>query len=65
MMQVPRMLMNRNILYTAVTRAKKCVVMVGEEEVFRKMVANGSQLRRYSGLEERIQEEIEKRTGLS
>ena len=35
MSQGPRMLMNRNILYTAVTRARKCVCLVGEEERFR------------------------------
>lgn len=52
----PRMLMNRNILYTAVTRAKKCVCIVGAEEVFYGMVENGNEQRRYSTLAKRIQE---------
>ncbi len=52
----PRMLMNRNILYTAVTRAKKCVCIVGTEEVFYGMVENGNEQKRYSTLAKRIQE---------
>ena len=36
----PRMLMNRNLLYTAVTRARKCVTVVGSEETFRDMIRN-------------------------
>ena len=52
----PKMLMNRNILYTAVTRAKKCVCIVGTEEVFYGMVENGNEQRRYSTLAKRIQE---------
>lgn len=55
--QGPRMLLNRNLIYTAVTRAKKCVTIVGDEEVFQTMVHNTSQLKRYSGLEERLREE--------
>lgn len=52
----PRMLMNRNLLYTAVTRAKKCVCMVGEPEVFMLMEANDKEQERYSGLRDRIAE---------
>lgn len=52
----PRMLMNRNILYTAITRAKKCVTMVGDADVFYSMVDNTSQAKRYSGLKDRIEE---------
>ena len=52
----PRILMNRNLLYTAVTRAKKCVCMVGEPEVFALMEANDKEQERYSGLRERIAE---------
>ena len=52
----PRMLMNRNLLYTAVTRAKKCVCMVGVPEVFMQMKANDREQTRYSGLRWRIQE---------
>ena len=55
-MDGPRMLMNRNILYTAITRAKKCVTMVGDAAVFYSMVDNTSQAKRYSGLKDRIQE---------
>ena len=56
MFQGPRMLMNRNLLYTAVTRAKKCVTLVGDEGVFYTMVNNTSQLKRYSGLQARLME---------
>ena len=52
----PRMLMNRNILYTAVTRAKKCVCIVGTEEVFYGMVDNTNEQKRYSTLAQRIRE---------
>ena len=46
----PRMLMNRNLLYTAVTRAKTCVVVVGSPECFLQMIENVSEQKRYSGL---------------
>lgn len=46
------MLMYRNLLYTAVTRARKMVILVGSEEIVRKMVANNSQNKRYSALKE-------------
>ncbi|MDE7431501.1 MAG: ATP-dependent RecD-like DNA helicase [Lachnospiraceae bacterium] len=52
----PKMLMNRNLLYTGVTRAKKCVCMVGEPEVFQKMKDNDKEQERYSGLDMRILE---------
>lgn len=52
----PRMLFNRNILYTAVTRAKSCVTIVGSEETVRLMIANEREQKRYSGLCGRIQE---------
>ena len=55
--QGPRMLMNRNLLYTAVTRAKKCVTLVGDDEIFYTMVNNNSQLKRYSGLCDRLMED--------
>jgi len=58
MFQGPRMLMNRNLLYTAVTRAKKCVTLVGDENVFYTMVNNTSQLKRYSGLQDRLMETL-------
>lgn len=52
----PRMLMNRNILYTAVTRAKKCVCIVGSAETFQDMIRNENEQRRYSSLHIRIGE---------
>ncbi len=58
MFQGPRMLMNRNLLYTAVTRAKKCVTLVGDDEAFYTMVNNTSQLKRYSGLVDRLLESM-------
>lgn len=54
----PRMLMNRNLLYTAVTRAKKCVTLVGNDRIFREMIGNASEQKRYSGLKNRLQETI-------
>jgi len=55
----PRPLMNRNILYTAVTRGKKCVTIVGRQETVQNMIQNKSEQLRYSSLKERIKE-IEK-----
>lgn len=52
----PKMLMNRNLLYTAVTRAKKCVCIVGNPEAFIAMEENDKEQERYSGLKKRIQE---------
>lgn len=53
----PAMLMNRNLIYTAVTRARKCVTLVGDETAFARMVQNTSQQKRYSGLCERLRED--------
>ena len=50
----PHMLLNRNLLYTAVTRARKCVTVVGNEETFAEMIRNEKQQKRYSALDERI-----------
>ena len=52
----PSMLMNRNLLYTAVTRAKKCVTLVGNDTTFQQMIQNTSQQKRYSGLCDRLRE---------
>lgn len=52
----PRMLMNRNLLYTAVTRARKCVTMVGDENTFYQMIANTTEQRRFCGLRDRLEE---------
>ena len=52
----PQMLMSRNLLYTAVTRAKKCVCLVGSADTFYEMAGNEREQKRYSGLRERILE---------
>ena len=52
----PRMLMNRNLLYTAVTRARRCVTVVGSENTFAEMIRNEKQQQRYSSLDKRIRE---------
>ncbi len=52
----PQLLMNRNLLYTAVTRAKKCVCLVGSTDTFYEMVENQREQKRYSGLCDRIHE---------
>ncbi len=54
----PAMLMNRNLLYTAVTRARKCVTLVGNEGTFTQMIQNTSQQKRYSGLCDRLKESV-------
>ena len=55
----PRPLMNRNLLYTAVTRAKSCVTIVGDEKTFAMMVQNVQEKQRYCGLKQRIRELFE------
>lgn len=52
----PSGLFNRNLLYTAITRARKCVVILGERETVAQMEQNISQYTRYSGLKDRILE---------
>ncbi len=52
----PRMLFNRNLLYTAVTRAKQCVTIVGSEDIVRKMIDNTMEQKRYTSLDVRIRE---------
>jgi len=51
----PKPLMNRNLLYTAVTRARSCVTLVGNAESFRMMVENETEQKRYTGLSQAIQ----------
>ena len=53
---VPYLLQTRSLLYTAVTRAKECVVLLGEEQTFRAMASNRKEESRYTTLAERIQE---------
>ena len=50
----PKMLLNRNLLYTGVTRAKSCVTILGSKETVNQMIANESEQKRYTGLRERI-----------
>jgi exodeoxyribonuclease V alpha subunit len=50
----PGMLLNRNLLYTAVTRAKKCVTIVGRQKNVEQMIANVNEKKRYSGLCQKI-----------
>jgi len=52
----PQMLMNRNLIYTAVTRARSCVCVVGSVETFQAMVDNAKEQKRYSGLNDCLQE---------
>ena len=52
----PQLLFNRNLLYTAVTRAKRCLVAVGSEKVFQEMIQNEKEQSRYTGLKDRIEE---------
>ena len=52
----PRQLYHRNLLYTAVTRAKKCVTLVGSDATFYEMIQNANEQNRYTSLSERIQE---------
>ena len=57
----PAILMNRNILYTAVTRAKSCVVVVGTADAVQKMIDNIRVQERYTGLKDRICETYEQK----
>lgn len=52
----PRLLFNRNLLYTAVTRAKNCVTIVGSDTMLQFMIDNKNEQSRYSGLCQRIRE---------
>ena len=56
LLQGPRLLYNRNLLYTAVTRAKKCLTIVGSDTVFQEMIQNKNEQERYTSLAERIRE---------
>lgn len=52
----PKMLFNRNLLYTGVTRARKCVTILGTEEVIAQMIDNTDEQKRYTGLKDNILE---------
>lgn len=59
----PRMLMNRNLLYTAVTRAKKMVVLIGDPEVMNEMIDNTTQEKRYTSLDLYLRQIAEEESG--
>ncbi len=59
----PRMLFNRNLLYTAITRAKSCVTILGSSATVRGMIDNVSENRRYTALAARIREQYENAPG--
>ncbi len=59
LLQGPRQLYHRNLIYTAVTRAKKCVTMVGSDRTLQEMIENANVQKRYTSLAERLQEFIE------
>lgn len=50
----PKMLLNRNLLYTGVTRAKNCVTILGSRQTVMQMIANENEQKRYTGLKDRI-----------
>jgi len=52
----PKMLFNRNLLYTAVTRAKSCVTILGSSKTLQEMIENEGENRRYTSLDDRIKE---------
>lgn len=52
----PRMLFNRNLLYTGVTRARDCVTILGSSQVVQEMIENASEAKRYTSLDRRIRE---------
>jgi len=54
MIEVHPLLMTRNLLYTAVTRAKTLVVLVGQEEIMQQFILNSNEQSRYSGLKQRL-----------
>ena len=57
MYSCPPMLMTRNLLYTAVTRARRMVILVGRSDVPGRMVANNREIKRYTTLAERLSRE--------
>lgn len=52
----PKLLYTRNLLYTAVTRARKCLTIVGSDAVFQEMIQNKNEQARYTSLADRIRE---------
>lgn len=56
LLQGPRQLYHRNLIYTAVTRARKCVTIVGDDVTFQEMIRNANEQNRYTSLAERVEE---------
>ncbi|MCR4743744.1 MAG: ATP-dependent RecD-like DNA helicase [Lachnospiraceae bacterium] len=56
----PEILMTRNLIYTAITRAKSCVVIIGRKRTVEDMIMNTNEQKRYTSLAERIKEIFEK-----
>jgi exodeoxyribonuclease V alpha subunit len=54
LLKVPPMLVYRNLLYTAITRAKRLVVIIGNPDILRRMIEDSNERERYSGLKERL-----------
>ncbi len=52
----PKQLMNRNLLYTGITRAKRCVTLLGSKQTIYDMITNENEKKRYTGLQMRIRE---------
>jgi exodeoxyribonuclease V alpha subunit len=57
----PRMLLNRNLLYTGVTRGRNCVTILGSKETLNTMIANENEQKRYTSLSKRLKEIVEQR----
>ena len=55
----PPMLMARNLLYTALTRAKELVVLVGREDVIAQMIRNNRVVKRYTTLRARLEASVQ------
>lgn len=60
----PKMLFNRNLLYTGVTRARNCVTILGSSQTVRGMIDNVSENRRYTSLSQRIREAAAREEGI-
>ncbi len=58
LLDVPEIMRYRNLLYTGVTRGKKCVVIMGSQQIVRQMIENESSKHRYTSLKERIAETV-------
>ena len=54
----PSILCNRNLLYTAVTRAQRCVAIIGRQTMVEQMIRNESEQKRYTGLRDCLREDV-------